>query len=381
MIRKILHAGAPLVAFSILAAVMTGCSASAPSLSDVDEDAAANQKAMTELRAELQKQEAAREKAEAATAQARAEADRLRAAAGSSTSGTVDATASMLPPEARVGECYARVLTPPVYETTTENVLLKEESSRISVAPAAYDWEEQKIQTKEGSHRLEIVPAQYEWVEEKVLVKPARKTLKIVPETWDTVQEKVLVSPARTYWKRGRGLIEKVDNTTGEIMCLIEEPAQYQTISRKVLKTPETVREVEIPAEYTTVKRMVEKTPASTRKVEIPAEYSTVKVMKQTKPGDETRTVIPAEYGKITKKNMVAPSRMEWRQVYCETNMTPNMVQSMQRALLDAGHNPGPIDGVYGAQTRKALTSYQKANKLSTGGLTYPTLKKLGVQY
>ena len=43
-------------------------------------------------------------------------------------------------------------------------------------------------------------------------------------------------------------------NATGEIMCLVEEPAVYKTVRKKVIKTPATTRTVEIPAEYKTVK-------------------------------------------------------------------------------------------------------------------------------
>ena len=59
--------------------------------------------------------------------------------------------------------------------------------------------------------------------------------------------------------------------------------------------------------------------------------------------------------------------------------MTPGIVQKVQRALLGAGYTPGPIDGVLGAQTMSAVDRYQRAQGLATGGLTFDTLKKLGV--
>jgi len=67
-------------------------------------------------------------------------------------------------------------------------------------------------------------------------------------------EEQVLIKEAHTVWKKGRGLIEKVDDTTGEIMCLVEVPAQYKTVRKRVLVNPATVKEVTIPAEYKTVK-------------------------------------------------------------------------------------------------------------------------------
>jgi hypothetical protein len=193
------------------------------------------------------------------------------------------------------------------------------------------------------------------------------------------VTEKVLVKPAHTTWKKGRGLIEKVDNTTGEIMCLVEVPATYRTVEKRVLVSPATVREVEIPAEYESVKKRVMTKPPTTRKIEIPAEYKTVKVRKLVSPPREKRIEIPAEYKTVTKTEQVTEGKLEWRRVLCETNMSRQVIRDIQSALLKAGHNPGPIDGVVGWRTNAAVTSYQKAKGLPTGGLTYSTLKSLGV--
>ena len=59
--------------------------------------------------------------------------------------------------------------------------------------------------------------------------------------------------------------------------------------------------------------------------------------------------------------------------------MTQGTVQKVQRALLSAGYTPGPIDGVLGSQTMAAVDTFQRAKGLATGGLTFDTLKQLGV--
>lgn len=54
-------------------------------------------------------------------------------------------------------------------------------------------------------------------------------------------------------------------------------------------------------------------------------------------------------------------------------------VERAQKMLQQAGHDPGPIDGVVGAKTRAALRAYQKAHGLGeTGRLDEATLAKLG---
>ena len=54
-------------------------------------------------------------------------------------------------------------------------------------------------------------------------------------------------------------------------------------------------------------------------------------------------------------------------------------VERAQQALKQMGHDPGPIDGVMGAQTAAALRAYQKAQGLGVSGqLDAATMAKLG---
>jgi len=242
---------------------------------------------------------------------------------------------NVIPPTAKAGECYAQILVPERYQTTTERVLTRQASEKIETIPAKFETVEQKVLLKEASRTIEQVPAEYGWVEERVLVEAAHSE-----------------------WKKGRGVIERVDNMTGDIMCLVEVPARYETVRKQVVTKP-----------------------ASTRVVEIPAEYQTIKVTKMVSPPMEKRTPIPEEYGSITRRVKVSESCLDWRLVLCETNMTPEMVMKVQQALSQAGFNPGPVDGNYGASTRGAIGAYQKTKGLAgEGQLTYETLDSLGVK-
>ncbi len=285
----------------------------------------------------------------------------------------------LLPP-AKPGQCYARVFVPPTYETRREEVLKKGATERVEITPAAYQTVDEKVLVQAASTRIEVIPAEYGWVEEKVLVKGASSRLEEVPAKYEWQEEKVLVKPAHTIWKKGEGPIQKVDQATGEIMCLVEVPAEYKTVRTKVQVSPPTTREVAIPAEYKTVKKQVVTKAASTRTVEIPAKYKTVKVSQVVTPASERRIPIDAEYQTVSKRVQVTEGEMAWRQILCKTNTTPNIVRDMQRALDSAGHSPGPIDGIVGRETLAALKGYQQAKGLAQGGVTLATLQSLGVQ-
>lgn len=325
-----------------------------------------------------------------------------------------------LPESAKPGQCFAEYHQPAEYKTETKKIL-----------------------KKEASKKFEIIPASYETVEEKVLVREAAEKLIEVPAEYETVTEKVLQHAAYTTWKKGRGPVERIDNSTGDIMCLVEVPAKYKIVKKRVLKTPATTRKevipakytvkkvrklvtppsekaieipaeyevitkrikvsdgkttwvasdatadgkktgrtlcmAEVPAKYTTIKKRVVKTPATIKKVEIPAVYQTQKVRKLVSPPQEKRIKVPAEKQAITKRVRVSGPKLEWRSVLCETNMTKSMNLKIQNALKDAGFNPGLIDGVIGKQTLVAVDAFQRKNNLPTGGLTLRTLKALGI--
>ena len=292
---------------------------------------------------------------------------------------TSDSESTLFPPNAKAGECWARVFIAPTYRTVSEQVLKHGESARLELIPAQYGWEEQSVLVKEASERLEIIPAKYQWVEEQVLVKPESKKLVEVPAKYEMRQEKVLVKAAHTVWKKGRGPIEKIDHATGEIMCLVEVPASYKTVSKRVMVNAPATKEIFIPAEYKTIKKRVMLEPPKERRIQIPAEYKTVKVRKMLSPAKERRISIPAEYQTVTRTEMVNDGHMEWRRILCETNVNREIIKEVQLTLRSTGHEPGRIDGVIGRHTESALKSYQRANNLAEGGLTYETLRHMNI--
>lgn len=206
---------------------------------------------------------------------------------------------------------------------------------------------------------------------------------------------------------------------------MVEVPAQYETITRQVFKTPATVRYEDVPAEYETSKKRVLKKPATTRVVEVPAEYAEVEVRKMVKPATtvtkvvpvdyerevmvmvepakerripipaeyaerevtklvaparEVRVPVPAEYADVPQEVMVCPVAVYWAEVLCDVNATPEKIGEIQQALAKAGFYKGPINGKTDTPTMAAVGEFQKAKGLvASGFLDLETLKALGV--
>ncbi len=287
---------------------------------------------------------------------------------------------SLYPPDAKPGECYAKVLVPAKYDVISEKVVKREASEKVSITPAKYEWVEERVLTKEASESIQVVPAVYRWVEEKIMVEPASTRLVPVPAEYETVSERVLDRPEQTIWKKGRGPIERVDNTTGEILCLVVEPATYKTITRTIVKTPASSRSVDVPPVFKTVRKQVVDRPAEVRKATLPAEYSSIRVRKMIEPASEQRINLPAEFQTVTKRVKVTSERLSWQPILCETNVNQDIIARLQQALKGKGFNPGDVDGVLGSSTLSAVEGYQRASGLARGGVTMETLNSLNVK-
>lgn len=435
---------------------------------------------------------------------------------------------TLILPDAQPGECYAKVITPPTFEVTSEEVVIQEASERIEtieaqyktesrtmvvieaskeltvqdtvfetetdsveiaaaeqvwtsttgeqsipaspdtleqigrsgvelegVAPdtcfteyfveAKYETETEEVLVKEASEKITVVPAEFETFQERIEIKQASTEVVDVPAVYRTETESVLVEPARNVWQHC-GLVERTDNTAGEIMCLTRQPERYETLTKTVLDKPATTKTINIPAVYKTIQVQRLSKPATEKREEVPAEYETVSkrvkvadpvffwlakdaeaedsatptgrvvclnakpaefasierqvvaepakvisadvlptyetiaVQELVSPASERRIVIPQRTRTVTSRTETAPGRLEWRQVLCETDMTPDMVVSIQQALESEGFNPGPIDGIAGRTTLDAMERFQSENGLGRGGITYESLKKLDVK-
>ena len=68
------------------------------------------------------------------------------------------------------------------------------------------------------------------------------------------------------------------------------------------------------------------------------------------------------------------------QEMYLRLGSKGDLVQEVQSKLTELGFDPGPIDGIYGQKTRKAVSAFQESKGLQVDGVAGPiSLKKLGV--
>ena len=288
-------------------------------------------------------------------------------------------TTSLTPPNAKAGECYAKVLIPAEYATKSEEKLLTAKVEKLSVTKPTYKNVDYKILDKAESFKYILVPATYKCVQNRVMVEPEKVTYKVIPATFKEVEEKIMISPAQQVWKKGKGPISKIDNHTGDIMCLMEEPAKYKTVKTTVVDEPARTEKIVTPAVYKNIKAKVVDQEARTEKVMIPATYKVITVQEIDTEATINKAAKEETYQTVETTYMSKPEELKWERILCETNTNKNTVKELQQALADRNYNPGGIDGVYGRNTQKALTAFQIDNNLPSGALTLESLDALGI--
>jgi hypothetical protein len=270
----------------------------------------------------------------------------------------------LYPPNARPGECYARMLIPGESRTITEKVI-----------------------KKEASERVEIIPATYKTVTKRVLVKPETSKLVSVPAKYGTKTEKVQISAATTVWKKGAGTMAAGAGSGAaggaSASAIVDRFGNQKIIGSRVTDTGELMCLVEVPAQYKTVTKTVLVSPATTKTITAPAEYKTVQVTELVTPSQEKRVAIPEEYGTLTRTEQVRGEQLTWVPVLCQVNMTTGNVTTLQSALKKNGCYQCEVDGIMGPCTFRGAQCYAKKKGLpyGTNFVTVETIRALGLKF
>ena len=222
--------------------------------------------------------------------------------------------------------------------------------------PAKYKIIKKKVVKTPATTKIIEVPAVTKIIKVKKLISEASSKQVTIPAVTQTIEKKVLDKKADFSWIKVGNNVPKKWNYTGHQICLVETPAQHRKITKTVLETNASVKEVPIQPSY-----------------------KVVKVKKLVEEAQEIKTPIKAEYKMLTKKEKISDAYQSWERILCQTNMNKAVILKIQNALKEKGYNPGKIDGALGRGTRVALDKYQRDNSLATGGITYETLNALKI--
>lgn len=87
----------------------------------------------------------------------------------------------------------------------------------------------------------------------------------------------------------------------------------------------------------------------------------------------------PPIYRKEVRQQITEPRKENWFQTPCHTDLTPEFVASIQRALAVRGYYTGTISGKMDARTRAAIRKFQAPQGLDSGILSVAAAQKMGL--
>lgn len=283
--------------------------------------------------------------------------------------------APVLPEGVEAGRCYAWIGALDGAATPT---LLEPQREALRISPAIYETVEERVLVREARTEYEATPAVVETVFETVQISEGYTERTVIPAVYE---EREVETPVREAYVAFEACPTPGDAAA---LCPREEPARTGRATERVMVRPEQVRELEIPARFMRVRREVVREPARLVTREIPAEYEVLEVQRLVRPAQEETVVLPAVYAQADVAGAPggAPSGAAgWAEVLCDTPENRSVVRDVQRALGREGHDPGPLDGVFGPRTRAALVGWQREHGLAQGHLTRTSAERLGVEW
>ena len=86
-----------------------------------------------------------------------------------------------------------------------------------------------------------------------------------------------------------------------------------------------------------------------------------------------------AVYRTETRQRIVREREEVWFRTPCADEMTPELVETLQRALTARGLYQGPVTGEMDAATRRAVRHFQRRQGLDSGLLSLTAARQLGI--
>jgi len=296
-------------------------------------------------------------------------------------------------------EPSTRIVTVPAsYKTITKKIVTSNSSMKlipvpikykkvkeeVTIEPARSEWKKTTCQDR-GCNQSEVVclteiPRTFKTITKKVILKPAIAKQVAVEPVYTYVKAEVLVRPASTKTINIPATYKTINkNKKIKNEKYFWSNAQHQNASTRINNQCDKICLVETPAVYKTIKKKVVAKPAVSKKVITPEKYTTVRVRTVIKAASFKTITVPAEYTEIRVEKERTKGFAKWMPMVCEEAMVPSLVRKVQKALKYQGYYSGEVDGNWGYKEKSAVRAYQKAKGLSVSKLSIETMKSLGI--
>jgi hypothetical protein len=298
-----------------------------------------------------------------------------------STSAEMGASANFQIP---LNQCWGQVTLVPTARKKVTQLVTEQARTRYTVSQAKMRSDQKPVVIKDAAQTYKLEQPQYVQVTESVKVQEEHTRLKIVPAVYKTVEEDVLIEAARTGLRPCAAVGARINRAAGiaqpSAQCSYEIPARFRKVQVQTLVKPESVVEEVVPAVYRTITRMVVSEQAKVVPIEIPAATVQMGISSVESPPAATAEQVQAVTTRVdvTEYDRKSP-QLTWSRFICESDLTPELVLSMQRGLQREGYMRGNPDGKFGLQTLQAAKDYQASKGVQSDYITYQTLEWLGV--
>ena len=212
-----------------------------------------------------------------------------------------------LPPNPEPGKCYIRNVTPEIYETREQRVVVRPAYKHFEKVPAEYKIVEERVLIKPAHKQLVVVPAEFKTVTREIEVEPPFTEFTVIPPRFGVQLDSVEIRPKIGRWEYQASPENCPSEDPRDCMVLryVEHPAEFKIFQKNTVEqeatfartqrsrqtvtvtVQELVRDAytevtEVPAEFGAVTRRELLRDETVREVEAPAEYrvETIEVLK-----------------------------------------------------------------------------------------------------
>ncbi len=225
-----------------------------------------------------------------------------------------------LPQNPEPGKCYVRCVTPDVYTTEKQKVIIKPAYSEIIAHPSEFQSVNEKVTLKEKYIKLEVVPAEFEWLTVPFLSKDESHKLIPVEAKFINDVDFIEIKGATSRWEMG----EKIPNcySSDPKDCRTwyykDYPPEYEGFAVEKVYIDGHSISTDIPGEKGSYRKKIIKAPAYIKEVMVPAEYRTITKSVLVKDAWEEKVVV-AEVAKVITNEVLTEQggSVFWKEVDC----------------------------------------------------------------